>query len=748
MTSLELLESFVAVKDKFVLEAHEEALPENNIIPFDNRTQSEDTPVHTVKKQSRRRTPMKKSALIAIIAAAVLCLAGFAYAVIKLQELSLGEYTYTQPDRLNPSETVHVTSEFISMQGLKDSPEYRATKEWNDFLNSYDTDRKILSEVGNNPTGFEGLNLFYQVYTQEMYDKLVEIADKYDLKLHSEMNIISQEELDYRVGGSFMGDGLSRGWAYICEDGTFQFDGDTAINEKEVMLQLRRSVKGTLDEPVLNIGSIEEYQEVQYETECGETVLLALGEDHSVIYADFEDCFILMNVLAGRELGILNETTITIDDLKRMADDVDFSILKKVITPDMQGDSDPGTSGTSSDESSKQPDSAIDTEADSLFERFLRGEIAAEGNGLYSSDSFFIDELVLEETWDSYSVGEMVDLDNDGEDELILDGPYGGMYLDASDGIVRVLAAGDGTARNLSYVKCGDEYWIVHSDILHSDRKYYHLEMYAGADKIAGSITLESRYSAENMVTYYLNGTEVSEAEYEETYQKYLGDGRIAAYQSVLLDVYHNQKFPGGRDLGYDGWPISDNRFALEDVDSDGSVELIVIYSTTSTAGHAHIIYDYDASTGGVREQFIEYPGVVYFDNGILKVDASHNHTLSGKIWPYTLYQYNAVSDSYDVIAQVEAWDKEIRDTDYEGNVFPDDVDQDDDQTVYYIMGAEGYENRTPVDGAEYDKWYESYRCRTDFADIQNKKECGGNRQWQNHYLRNWAANTKGKGII
>ena len=40
------------------------------------------------------------------------------------------------------------------------------------------------------------------------------------------------------------------------------------------------------------------------------------------------------------------------------------------------------------------------------------------------------------------------------------------------------------------------------------------------------------------------------------------------------------------------------------------------------------------------------------------------------------------------------------------------------------------------------------YGCRTDFADIQNKKECGGNRQWQNHYLRNWAANTKGKGII
>ena len=38
--------------------------------------------------------------------------------------------------------------------------------------------------------------------------------------------------------------------------------------------------------------------------------------------------------------------------------------------------------------------------------------------------------------------------------------------------------------------------------------------------------------------------------------------------------------------------------------------------------------------------------------------------------------------------------------------------------------------------------------CRTDFADTQNKKECGGNRQWQRQFLRKWAANTKGKAII
>lgn len=39
------------------------------------------------------------------------------------------------------------------------------------------------------------------------------------------------------------------------------------------------------------------------------------------------------------------------------------------------------------------------------------------------------------------------------------------------------------------------------------------------------------------------------------------------------------------------------------------------------------------------------------------------------------------------------------------------------------------------------------YRCRTDFADIQNKKECGGNRQWQRRFLRKWVADMKSKAI-
>lgn len=577
MTSLELLESFVTVKDKYVLEAHSEEIPGNNILPFQNG-QSDDNKITGMTGHTRRRVTLKKSVLIAVIAAALLMLAGFAYAVMKLQELSVGEYTYIQPNPQNREEQITVTNEFISLQGLQGSVEYQATKEWQDFRRSYDTDGAILDKIGNGPTGLEDLEgySYYQVYTREMYDKLCEIAGKYHLKLHSQLNVVDQEELDYRVGASFMGDDLSRGWAYIYENGTFQFDGEALINEKVVHMQFRRSVKGTLEETVLNIGNVEEYQEVHYDTLCGETVLLELSTDHSLIYADFEECLLLVNVLAGTEEGFLDdaEGAITMEDLKRIADGIDFTVLKNVITPDMRGDSVAGNDRDSAGEGTEQ-------------------ESASEGTA--------------------------TDM---------------GLGIEESEEII-------GTG-----------------------------------------------------IDTYLSSQEPE---------------RIQAYQAVLQDIYDNQTFPGGRDLGYDGYPMSDNRFALGDIDGDGNGELILLYITTYVGGHSQIIYDYDESTGSVREQFIEYPAVVYFDNGILKADASHNHSLSEKIWPYTLYQYNEKSDSYDVIAQVEAWDKEIRDTDYEGNAFPDDVDQDGDQTVYYIMGADGQEYKVLVDGEEYEQWYESY---------------------------------------
>ena len=80
-----------------------------------------------------------------------------------------------------------------------------------------------------------------------------------------------------------------------------------------------------------------------------------------------------------------------------------------------------------------------------LLDAFLAGEIPA-----YYDDETIImyDQLPHDENdyLSYYYVGERIDLDNDGENEQIVNGPYGGIYFDARDGKVYVLAEGSGTA--------------------------------------------------------------------------------------------------------------------------------------------------------------------------------------------------------------------------------------------------------------------------------------------------------------
>lgn len=228
------------------------------------------------------------------------------------------------------------STDMIGLAGYIDSPEAQALNEWQTFLAGYDTDGAIIEQIGNNPTNLDSRYDLYYVYTQEMADKLDEIVTKYNLKLHTEMNVVSQEELDYRVGGDFLQEEMNRAWAYIYEDGTFQFDGNITLDScGYVDYQFRRTVKGTFDEVVLNIGHAVNYQEFQYVTACGEPVMLALGPNKALIFCDFEECFIALNILGGSENGLTEE------DLKKMADAVDFVVLKDVIVPDMRGDSVP-----------------------------------------------------------------------------------------------------------------------------------------------------------------------------------------------------------------------------------------------------------------------------------------------------------------------------------------------------------------------------------------------------------------------
>ncbi len=225
----------------------------------------------------------------------------------------------------------------IGLSGYQESPEAQALAEWQAFLATYDTDCAILEEIGNGPTGIDESRYgLYGVYTQDMADKLEEIIQKYGLKLHTDCNTVSQDELAFRIGGAFMQNELIGYWAYIYEDGSFLFDGDMELQDHgTVGYQFMRNVKGTFSESILNIGDVSDYQEFEYATFKGEIVRFALGSDKALIYMNSESCFILMNILGGSNCGV------TEDVLEDIADSIDFALLKNVQAPEMRGDSVP-----------------------------------------------------------------------------------------------------------------------------------------------------------------------------------------------------------------------------------------------------------------------------------------------------------------------------------------------------------------------------------------------------------------------
>ena len=202
---------------------------------------------------------------------------------------------------------------------------------------------------------------------------------------------------------------------------------------------------------------------------------------------------------------------------------------------------------------------------------------------------------------------------------------------------------------------------------------------------------------------------ETTEEKIEEEAVNSLSSEAKSAYHSVLYDVYFNHLFPDGRDYGFlEGADVSENEFAVCDIDQDGSQELLISYTTTDQA--VEVVYDFISAFGAVREEFVEYPGVVFYGNGYVRAAWSGNQGLSGESFePYTLYQYDPESDAYTAAAQVDAWERTVSETDSAGNAFPEEVDVSGAGMVYYIT-PEGEEIGEPVDQAEYEEWEASWR--------------------------------------
>lgn len=161
----------------------------------------------------------------------------------------------------------------------------------------------------------------------------------------------------------------------------------------------------------------------------------------------------------------------------------------------------------------------------------------------------------------------------------------------------------------------------------------------------------------------------------------------------------------------YEGsFSISDNQFAVADVDGDGREELIISYTTASMAGMLKIVYGYNPDTMELTRELLDFADTIFYDNGIGMVSAAHNHTLSMDFWPYTLYQYNPQTDQYDFLASVSAWDKGYGDVSYGENIFPEEEDLDGDGIIYEIRTDLNQEAEAiRYDGDDFQTWLSGY---------------------------------------
>lgn len=300
-------------------------------------------------KEEKKRSMRKKSTklgfrLAAGVAAGCLLIGTAAWAVYYFRLKDVGTGKEKVLDLSAPAEELKGTDQkavpekevdMISLAGVAGSPEHEADVEWKEFLESYDQDGSILAAGGNNPTGFEEEYGEYLCYSQEMADKIEEICEKYGLQKLTGFTLPENYEgLCKGAGvGDFLGDGAEdakagyiAGWFFA--DGSFDFDGSAVIIGSSPVTtdyQFSRAMKGTFQGMSLNVGNLEEYEEWNYTTKNGESVLLATNDStKALIIAEREKSFVTVNVLGDirkEAFGIGKE------ELEKLAEAFDFSVI-------------------------------------------------------------------------------------------------------------------------------------------------------------------------------------------------------------------------------------------------------------------------------------------------------------------------------------------------------------------------------------------------------------------------------------
>lgn len=460
----------------------------------------------------------------------------------------LGIFVLGRTDKTSPSMS-NVPTAPLTLESLQSSANYKASMEIKDYVQSY------------NATGDvdETLSEAYRAYgcrNTEMAQKVDEICTKYGLnKVGDGISPDTTEEmftaLDVRsmVRDSGNGDVTTSNPSYSA-DGNFEFWGATTVSGVDYPIEYRvyRAMKQTLSTAYWEIENTSDYQWSNYVTTAGTDVLIAVGQNNSLVLTDTGDSvvvIVVMNATTG-------DTQTGKATLEAFANTFDLSLAPRTRNAPVETTA-PTESGTAIPEA-YQP--VIAKYVTALTEHW-GGEACSNAD---------ISLLVSYATSPSELGYALLDLDNDGTDELII----------AND-----------AERQVIY----DLYSLVDGKLVH---------VFTGWDR--NSYELREGYRILNIGS---NGAASADYVY-----CHLSNGQLVTDSLIRFDAATDPDHPWFRGTGEnDLAPITDENWSEDEIYSAAASLPIVItpFADASAGSYDPALADYEGYLSTIDTSSIKY---------------------------------------------------------------------------------------------------------------------------------------------
>ena len=465
------------------------------------------------------------------------------FAVVLLGIFVLGRTDKTPPSMSN------VPTEPLTLESLQSSANYKASMEIKDYVQSC------------NATGDvdETLSEAYRAYgcrNTEMAQKVDEICTKYGLnKVGDGISPDTTEEmftaLNVRsmVRDSGNGDVTTSNPSYSA-DGNFEFWGATTVSGVDYPIEYRvyRAMKQTLSTAYWEIENTSDYQWSNYVTTAGTDVLIAVGQNNSLVLTDTGDSvvvIVVMNATTG-------DTQTGKAALEAFANTFDLSLAPRTQNAPVETTA-PTESGT-----------AIPEAYQPVIAKYITALTEHWGGEACSNADISI--LVSYVTSPSELGYALLDLDNDGTDELII----------AND-----------AERQVIY----DLYSLVDGKLVH---------VFTGWDR--NSYELREGYRILNIGS---NGAASADYVY-----CHLSNGQLVTDSLIRFDAATDPDHPWFRGTGEnDLAPITDENWSEDEVyNSAASLPIaITSFADNSAGSYDPALADYEGYLSAIDTSSIKY---------------------------------------------------------------------------------------------------------------------------------------------